>query len=192
MFTTPIQNVVATAASTAFPPSFRISTPIFEHSTFSLDTAPCLALIRYAGFLRLWSAFSMPVEKKWGMICRLPENVTATVTIRRNKTSSLSASQTRLLRRRSSLIKVRFSRCPGRSVFPGSILDQEETIDGIKSAEADSEQGGWRSGQGGDGNQARNRSRVSETPEHTLILVTAEKCKLSLRHGAWCFNKVSV
>ncbi len=132
MFTTPIQNVVATAASTAFPPSFRISTPIFEHSTFSLDTAPCLALIRYAGFLRLWSASSTPVEKKWGTICRLPENVTATVTIRRNKTSSLKASQTRLLRPRSSLIKVRFSRCPGRSVFPGSILDQE-TIEGIKA-----------------------------------------------------------
>jgi hypothetical protein len=46
ILTTPTQRVVAIAASTAFPPSFKTSTPIFEQRTCSLATAPCLASIR--------------------------------------------------------------------------------------------------------------------------------------------------
>ena len=48
-----MQNVVAIAASTAFPPSFSTSTPISEQTPFSLATAPFFASIRYAGFLLL-------------------------------------------------------------------------------------------------------------------------------------------
>jgi len=51
MFTTPMQKVVAIAASTAFPPSFRMSIPIIEHRLFSEATAPFLARTRYDGFL---------------------------------------------------------------------------------------------------------------------------------------------
>lgn len=51
MFTTPMQSVVLTAASTAFPPFLSVFTPMSEHSSFSLATAPCFALIRNDGFL---------------------------------------------------------------------------------------------------------------------------------------------
>ena len=49
MFRTPTQSVVLIAASTAFPPVFMTLTPILEHISFSLATAPCFALTRYAG-----------------------------------------------------------------------------------------------------------------------------------------------
>jgi hypothetical protein len=51
MFTTPVQRVALIAASTAFPPCRNVSTPIFEHSSFSAATAPLCARMRYAGFL---------------------------------------------------------------------------------------------------------------------------------------------
>ena len=44
----------AIAASTAFPPSLRTSTPISEHLLFSVATAPLRASMRYAGFLYCW------------------------------------------------------------------------------------------------------------------------------------------
>ena len=40
MFTTPEHKVAAIAASTAFPPSLRTSTPMSEHLLFSDATAP--------------------------------------------------------------------------------------------------------------------------------------------------------
>src|SRR4051812_29334751 len=43
--TVPIHSADAIAASTAFPPSFSISTPISEQSMNSVATAPCLATI---------------------------------------------------------------------------------------------------------------------------------------------------
>lgn len=50
MLITPTQNVVLIAASTAFPPRFKTSTPICEQTAFSLATAPCFAFTRYASF----------------------------------------------------------------------------------------------------------------------------------------------
>jgi hypothetical protein len=49
MLTTPVQNEALMAASTAFPPSFNTSTPIFEQRSFSAATAPWSAIIRRAG-----------------------------------------------------------------------------------------------------------------------------------------------
>ena len=49
MLTTPMQIVAAIAASTALPPCLSISTPMIEHLSFSLATAPCSAWIRYEG-----------------------------------------------------------------------------------------------------------------------------------------------
>jgi hypothetical protein len=49
MLTTPTQSVVLMAASTALPPFLSTDTPMLEHSSFSLATAPCLALMSQAG-----------------------------------------------------------------------------------------------------------------------------------------------
>src|ERR1700684_2268527 len=46
ILTTPIQNTVLTAASTAFPPRLSTSTPISEHCLFCEATAPCRALTK--------------------------------------------------------------------------------------------------------------------------------------------------
>jgi hypothetical protein len=46
MLTTPMQSVLATAASTALPPARIASTPMSEQILFSLATAPWRASIR--------------------------------------------------------------------------------------------------------------------------------------------------
>jgi hypothetical protein len=124
MFTTPIQNVVATAASTAFPPSFRTSTPIFEHDSCSLATAPCAASIGNAGVLGLDSTSSASSESKLEINCRDPQGVTAKI----RKRSNMSRKRSLLLRRRPSLMEVRFS---GWRAFLGSIQDQYVEAEGI-------------------------------------------------------------
>jgi len=122
MFTTPIQNVVATAASTAFPPSFRTSTPIFEHDSCSLATAPCAASIGNVGVLRLESTSSASFESKLEINCRDPQGVTAKIRKRSNM------SRKGLLRRRPSLREVRFSEW---RAFLGSIQNQYVAAEGI-------------------------------------------------------------
>lgn len=67
MLTTPMHNVVLMAASTAFPPCFIVFTPISEHNSFSLATAPRVASTMYA-LLRVPEGtrrLVLPVSRVW-------------------------------------------------------------------------------------------------------------------------------